>query len=178
MPRTALVALLALLLLSSSTAANDLSKGSSGEARGEVWVGTWLLDREASDSVEPMLVAMRAPWIARKAAAVMTPTMTITALEHGGLRVVNDNPIRQTDEEIFVDGVARERRDALDRKVVRSAAWSEAGQLVVRNLNHVERDEVVEVTSTWSVAGNTLEISNAIQAEDGPIVIRRVFRKQ
>ncbi|MGB0621774.1 MAG: hypothetical protein ACPGVZ_20100 [Myxococcota bacterium] len=148
------------------------------DSLGGPWAGTWLLDPEASDPVEPMLVLLKTPWIARKAAAAMTPTMRITALGHGGLRVINENPIRTTNEEIFIDGVKRERLDPLDRKVVRSATLSATGQLIVRNWNHVEEDEVVEVTSTWSLAGNTLEISNVIQGEDDALVIRRVFRKQ
>ena len=59
-----------------------------------------------------------------------------------------------------------------------AATLSATGQLIVRNWNHVEANEVVEVTSTWSLAGNTLEISNVIQGEDDALVIRRVFRKQ
>ena len=168
--------LFALLLVSLLVPAAH-AEAPDGEA-GAAWVGTWHLDRDASDSVEPMLAAMKTPWIVRKLAATMAPTMTITSLRHGGLRVVNENPIRKTDQEIFVDGVKRERLDPLDRKVVRSATWNAAGQLVVKNWNHVEEDDVVEVTSTWSLAGNTLEISNALEREDDAILIRRVFRKQ
>ena len=178
MPRIALAAFLTLALFCAPVSAEETTPDSASAPSGAPWAGVWRLDLEASDDVEPMLVAMKAPWLARKAAAVMTPTMTITARDHGGLHVVNENPIRTTDQEIFVDGVKRERLDPLDRKVVRSATWNATGQLVVRNWNHVETDEVVEVTSTWSLAGNTLEISNSLEAGDDPIVIRRVFRKQ
>ena len=173
MSRLVLVPLVLCLLLVAIANAEEAVGSLNG-----AWAGTWLLDPKASDSVDPMLVLMKTPWIARKAAAAMTPTMRITALGHGGLRVINENPIRTTNQEIFIDGVKRERLDPLDRKVVRSATLSATGQLIVRNWNHVEEGEVVEVTSTWSLAGNTLEVSNVIQGEDDALVIRRVFRKQ
>ncbi len=173
MSRLMLVSLVPCLLLVAVADAEE-----AVDSLGGTWAGTWLLDPKASDPVEPMLVLLKTPWIARKAAAAMTPTLRITALGHGGLRVINENPIRTTNQEIFIDGVKREQLDPLGRKVVRSATLSATGQLIVGNWNHVEEDEVIEVTSTWSLAGNTLEISNVIQGEDDALVIRRIFRKQ
>ncbi|MEM9177592.1 MAG: hypothetical protein AAGC67_20440 [Myxococcota bacterium] len=172
------ITLIVLLLCSLPGMAEEPDAASPDALPAAAWSGVWRLDADASDSVEPMLEVMRAPWIARKAAAVMTPTMRITALAHGGLRVINENPIQTTDQEIFVDGVKRDRLDPLDRKVVRSATWNDTGELVVRNWNHVASDAVVEVTSTWQLAGDTIEIRNAIEAEGDALLVRRVFRKQ
>ena len=104
MSRLVLVPLVLCLLLVAIANAEEAVGSLNG-----AWAGTWLLDPKASDSVDPMLVLMKTPWIARKAAAAMTPTMRITALGHGGLRVINENPIRTTNQEIFIDGVKRER---------------------------------------------------------------------
>ncbi|GEM_PF-2332973 len=140
-------------------------------------VGVWQLDRDASDSVAPMLERMDAPWIARRMADSISPTMTVTVLPGGGLRIRNENPIRTTEQELPLDGVAREARDAMDRRVVRSASW-DSGHLVVTSRNYVEVDRIVSVESTWTRSGDTLVIANRLDPEGDALVIRRVFQRQ
>ena len=169
------VSLLAfLLLLGGGAHAGDTSRPDA-VAKSDL-TGVWLLDLEESDPIEPMLEAMDAPWIVRKMAPMMTPTMTITALPHGGVRVINDNPIRTTRQEIFVDDTFREREDPLGRKVVSKASWNERGALVVSQKNYVEEDRSVQITSTWHREANELSITNRIERKDGPVIVRRLFR--
>jgi len=140
--------------------------------------GIWLLDLEASDPIAPMLEAMGAPWIVRKMAPMMTPTMTITALPHGGVRVVNENPIQTTRQEIYVDDTLREREDPLGRRVISKASWNQDGDLVVSQKNFVDDDRSVQITSTWTREGDELSITNRIDAQDKPQTVRRIFRPQ
>ncbi len=140
------------------------------------YVGVWLLDREASEPIGPLLKLMEVPWFVRKMAAVVTPTLTISTPGDGRLRMINQNTIRSTDRAIVADGSERETEDALGRKVIESATWNELGQLVVTQKNHIEADRVVEVTSTWARVGQTLELTLSADSEVRPLSIRRVFR--
>jgi hypothetical protein len=166
-----------LLSLASSIAPADDARS---EPRGaaSVFTGVWILDRDASDSIAPLMEAIDAPWIARKMANVMTPTLTISLLGDDGLRVVNENPIRNSDQDMPADGIDRERTDPLGRKIVSKESWNDAGQLVVTQRNHVDSKRVVVIESTWSRVGDHIEIENHIEAKDSPLRIRRIFRRQ
>lgn len=142
------------------------------------YLGVWLLDLESSDPIGPLMEAIEAPWIARKMAGMMAPTVTITALGAGGLRMVNENPIKTTNQDMPVDSVERQRQDPLGRKVVRSEAWNEVGQLIVTQKNYVDDDRIVVVRSTWARVGDRLEVSNQVESEDASLVIRRIFRRK
>lgn len=149
----------------------------TGTATAKDLAGVWKLDREASDSVAPMLERMDAPWIARRMADSMSPTMTVTALPNGRLHIRNENPIRTTEQELPLDGVAREAQDAMDRKVVRTASWDD-GHLVVTSRNYVEAGRIVSVESTWTRSGDTLVIANRIDPDGDALIIRRVFQRE
>jgi hypothetical protein len=140
------------------------------------YLGRWLLDFDASDSIGPMMELMDTPWIARKLAGMMSPTVTITKLGERGLTMVNENPIKTTQQEMFVDGVEREHEDPLGRKVIASQTWNDVGQLVVVERTHVDDDRVFEVISTWIRVEKHIEVMNKMQGEDEPLVIRRIFR--
>ena len=150
---------------------------STGTATAKDLAGVWKLDRDASDAVAPMLERMDAPWIARRMADSMSPTMTVTPLADGRLHIRNENPIRTTEQELPLDGVAREARDAMGRKVVRTASWDD-GHLVVTSRNYVEADRIVSVESTWTRSGDTLVIVNRIDPDGDVLVIRRVFQRE
>ncbi|MEM7413499.1 MAG: hypothetical protein AAF430_24920 [Myxococcota bacterium] len=163
------VALLCCALFASATAAENASDP------GDSYIGVWQLDGDASDPIGPLLEVMEAPWVARKMADVMEPTLTITPLGDG-LRIVNENPIQTTDTPMPADGVERERKDPLGRKVVSSEVWNDAGELVVTQQNYVDADRIVVITSTWARVDDHLELRNRIDTDDGPMRIRRVFR--
>ena len=171
-----IVVALFLNLNSGAGNATDDTTGSATDAASDAYVGIWLLDLEASDSIEPLMRAMEAPWIARKLANAMTPTMIITPLAEGGLRMINENPISKTDQELPADGVKRARKDPLGRKVVSSEMWSESGQLVITQENHADDGRILGVESTWARVGDRLEITNRFQSEKGPARVLRVFR--
>jgi len=139
-------------------------------------VGVWVLDHEASQSITPLLELLEAPWVARKMAAVATPTLTITATGDGGVHLINQNAIRTTDREIVADGGERERKAAFGRKTVESATWNERGQLIVTQRAYIEAGRVVEVTSTWARLGEALQLTLRADSKEGPLSIRRVFR--
>jgi hypothetical protein len=172
--RHALLAIVAVLLL----ILPGPGKAEDNPGPGSAYEGVWLLDGDASDPIESLMKLMDAPWIARKLAEVMTPTLTITVLADGGLRMVNENPIQTTDRQMPVDGVEREWKNPLGRKVVSREVWNDAGQLVSTQQNYIDDDRVVVVTSTWARVGDDLEITNRVETEDGPLLIRRIFRRK
>lgn len=142
------------------------------------WAGVWILDRDASDPIGPLMKLLDLPWIARKVADVMTPILTITVLGDGSLRMVNENPIQTTDRKMPADGIEREREAPAGRRVVSSEVWSDAGQLVAVDQNHIDDDRVVVVTSTWARVREDLVLEIRLEAEDGPLVIHRIFRRK
>jgi len=177
--RLALIAcVVALYSLPSAFADDGTISAASHPVENDDLSGVWLLDLDASDPIAPMLEAMEAPWLVRKMAPMMTPTMTITALPHGGVQVVNENPIQTTRQEIHVDDTLRERKDPLGRKVVSKALWNAEGDLVVSQQNFVDEDRSVRITSTWSRKEKELTIRNQIHTQDTPTIVRRVFRPE
>jgi len=144
---------------------------------GRAFVGVWVLDNEASDEAEPLLELLDTPWLARKMAGSVTPTLTIRLRGDGGLNVLNENPLHTDDRVLVPDGVWRQEEDPLGRKVVSSELWNEAGQLILWQKNYIDAGRVVEITSTWARVGDHLEFTNRTEAGDTPLAIRRVFRR-
>lgn len=142
------------------------------------WAGVWQLDRDSSDPIEPLLKQMEVAWVTRKIGNAMSPTLTISVLPNGGLRVLNQNPIQTTDRQIPAHGTPYERTDTLGRRVVSKEWWNDAGQLVVVDENHFDDDRIVVVTSTWTCAGDHIDLMNHVETEDGPLLIRRIFRRK
>lgn len=167
-----------LVVLPLRSLGGDMEGPRADRADARDWAGVWRLDRDASDPIEPLLELMEAPWLARKIANAMTPRLTITLLPDGALRILNENPIKTTDREMRADGVRRARTDALGREVVSEEAWTEDGELVVTETTHVGDDRVVVVTSTWRRVENGLEFTARSETDSGPLVIRRVFRRE
>ncbi len=142
------------------------------------WIGVWVLDREASDPIRPLLERMGAPGAARRMADRLTPTLTVTAIPDDGLRMVTESRVRTTRQDLVPDGAARESEDGRGRKVVSRAAWDEDGRLVVRQQNHLEADRIVEVQSSWARIEDRLELTIRVDDADAPLEIRRVFRRK
>ena len=142
------------------------------------YLGSWLLDHDASESIGPLMKLIEAPWIARKLATLMTPTITVTELGDNGVQIVNENPIKNTDQRLPIDGVERAETDPLGRKVVTSGVWNDNGQLAVTQKTYVGDDRVIVVTSMWVRVNEHIEIVNRAETEDGPLRIRRVFRRK
>ncbi len=166
-----------LLLVAMPVAAEAPRDGAPTRVPLEAWVGEWTLDRDASDSVEPLLVLLDTPWVMRKAAGAMTPTFTFRVLPSGdGLHWVNENPIMRRERELKGDGVERSLEDPLGRTYTTRETWSDEGALRMRQTHRVGRRRV-EVDATWARVGDRLEVVNRAQGADGPIEIRRVFRR-
>ena len=175
--RAAPIATVALLLLGSSLPgiAEDASRASRPDL--DAWTGVWVLDKEASDRIGPLLKLLDAPWIARTLADRLTPTLTITVLGERGLSVVNENRLQTSERMLWADGIERERRDPSGRKVLSKEFWTATGQLVVSDRIPID-DRVVVVTSTWERVGEGLELTIRAGAGDGSLEIRRIFRRR
>ena len=142
---------------------------------GESLAGTWKLDRAASDPIRPLLELLDAPWIARRMADTMSPTMQVSPAPNGGLRVVTANPLRTTDVVYPADGTDNTREDPLGRSVVTRERWLAPGRLVITQENQGE-DGGVQVETTWERVEERLELRIVAQGPDGPVRILRVFR--
>ena len=140
--------------------------------------GRWTLDPERSESIVPLMELMGAPWVARQFARTMRPTMEISLVE-GGIRVVNDNPVRPTDRVTIADGQRRSSRDALDREVVEWAEWQDDGSLRIWREIHPEDGPPFQLEARWRRVGEvvTLDSEGRAPGED-TVRVRRVFASE
>ena len=172
MKRGLLILSLALLPLA---AVAEVAAFAEVDAPGTDLVGRWTLDPDRSDSIVPMMELMGAPWAVRKMVGSLRPTLTLS-LTPGGLRVLNQTPIRDTDREIITDGEKRESKDALDRIVTEWAQWQSDGSLKVWRQVLLEGGPEIAIEATWRRNGEAIELESLANAPgEDPIRTLRVF---
>ncbi len=138
--------------------------------------GTWSLDRDASDSPEPLLKAQGVGWMKRKAAAGMDVTQNIT---HQGdkLTIETVTSARTKTDTLQVDGETRTVEGDKGAAQVRHE-WQ--GEVLVSTsaLQTKDGPGTLVVHRKLSDDGQTLEQRIALTLADGSTVeIARVFRK-
>ena len=91
--------------------------------------GRWKLDWSRSDPVEPLMVALEVPWLIRRLAGVVSvhEVFEVESPECEGcsvrLRIVSENPIRNTTRIVVLDGVPRPAVDPLGNESMDRFRW-------------------------------------------------------
>jgi hypothetical protein len=141
----------------------------------ESWTGEWRLDRDRSDSPEPMMKALEVPWAMRKIALVFSPSLAIgTAGDAVELTV--QGPFGDRVDRFYGDGVERAGRDQMDRSYRESSRWRPQARLVVVRHLTLKSGRIALIETTWRMADRVLTATSVVRIADEPEVqVRRFF---
>lgn len=140
--------------------------------------GTWQIDEDASESIEPLLQARGASWLERQAIKHITVQHVIT--QQGDRVEVNIRSTVYSRQDVHLaDGVARVRESERGGDVTVTDRWDEAG--LVTESRMVLADgvpAVLTVRRTVVDDGATLRMDLALRAEDGrDVEVTRILRR-
>lgn len=170
----ALFALLA-LLLAAATAAPALAGGHPD------FTGTWVLDLEASEPLEPLLRAQNRSWAERKLADSLTITQVIKQSD-GKMVIDISSAVNQRQDVLIIDGSRQEQQTERAGTVYTTTKWSEDGQQVITVTEMVLDGGVkADMITTRGLApdGQTTHLLLELKFEDGRhLKAKRVLRKQ
>lgn len=101
--------------------------------------GKWQLDWDQSDPFDPVMKLLETPWLARRLAGIVSVYVTfeVESAEcetcEPRLRIVQENPIRNTTRVVVLDGEPRPAKDPLGNESVDRFSWNpEHGLEMVR----------------------------------------------
>lgn len=141
------------------------------------WVGTWALDKKASDPIEPMLELMDVPWYLKTLAKTFTPQFTIS-VDGAGFDWASKSPLGSRTQHFRADGVSYPGEDQLDRKFTQASQW-DGDALVVDRTTDLPSGKKMAVQSRWTLEGNTLTSHMTVTPEGAkPMELRRVFQRE
>ena len=143
--------------------------------------GTWVLDLEASESVEPLLAAQGASWAERKLADSVVITQEVSQKEGKVTLEVSSVATNRTD--VLLPGEGWKASDARRAETARTRCyWIEGGsKLVTETEMTFEDGEKATMLTTRSLAadGQTTIILIEFKKPDGTHKkAKRVLRKQ
>lgn len=141
--------------------------------------GTWVLDKQASGDLDPLLEARGASWMERKAAKGLSVTQTI-AQDGDTLRIEVDTSLKDSNETVQVDGVAREQQTPKGDVATVTHRWDGdawVSQIVAKGPS----GETVTVTRTTSVSVDGATLTTRIRfvrGDEAPVEVSRVYGRQ
>lgn len=143
----------------------------------EGFTGTWVLDKQASDSLDPLLQAQGVGWFKRKAAAGLDVTQVIE-VEGDTVHIEVQSSLKSGAETVQLDGVARERVG--EQGPARVAHRWEAETWVTTSQASSPAGEPLRTTLTRSLSDEGQTMTQRIQVEIGgqTLSLDRVFRRQ
>lgn len=173
------VAVLLVVFVSAAAAEPSAAPSPVGPpANQSAWVGTWELDKKASDPIDHMIELMEVPWYLRALANTFTPTFII-AVDGKGFDWSSKTPLGSKTQHLRADGVAYPGEDQLDRKFTQTSRWTPAGGLVVDRTTEIPSGKKVAVQSNWTVDGNTMTNQMKVTPPDGKAFeLKRVFERE
>ena len=138
--------------------------------------GTWVVDLEASDSLDPLLEAQGVSWAKRKLANSVEVTQTYV---RKGAQVTLDvkSPVGTRTETLTTDGKLRSVTTELGKMQV-SHRW-DGEVLVTKQVRETKAGQLtVTVRREVSADGKTMTLRMTLERPDEKrVVVRRVFRK-
>lgn len=138
--------------------------------------GTWVLDLEASDSVDPILKAQGVSWMKRKAAASLQVTLTIAG-SGNDLTIDTESSLSSRSETLTVDGETRTKQSDKGPAQV-THEWKGADLLSTATLPMKGGEGQFVTLRSVSSDGTTLTQTITMTQPDGTKhVVKRIFRK-
>jgi hypothetical protein len=116
--------------------------------------GRWKLDWEKSESMDPAMALLEVPWLVKKMSGVVTIHATFEVTPStcescaANLRILNENPIKNTTRRVILDGEPVAHTDPLGNDSMDSFIWSEAtGLKMVRErvLKSGKKAKIIDV---------------------------------
>lgn len=141
--------------------------------------GTWVLDKVASGDLEPLLRARGASWMERKAVKGMSITQTI-AQDGDTLRIEVDTSLKDTEETVQVDGVARKQKTPRGEVATVTHRW-EGAAWVSHSVLKAPSGEAVALTRTTRVSPDGASLTThirVVRGDEAPVEVSRVYRRQ
>jgi hypothetical protein len=101
--------------------------------------GRWQLDWDQSDSFEPVMKLLETPWLMRRLAGIVSVYVTFEVESpecetcEARLRILQENPIKNTTRVVVLDGEPRPAKDPLGNESIDRFKWNpEHGLEMVR----------------------------------------------
>jgi hypothetical protein len=141
--------------------------------------GTWVLDKQASEDLDPILQASGASWLERQAAKGVKVTRIIKQ-DGDTLHIEVDSSAKDSEETVTVDGVSRQRTSDRGRVATVTHRW-DGDAWVSESVTQDEAGQTVRVTQTNTVSADGATMTTTIRLErgsDAPIAVDRVYRRQ
>ncbi len=153
--------ILALITTTPSTASADDAPKPSGAVvgLGELQ-GRWKLDRDASDSFEPVMKALEVSWLIRRIAGVGSVYLTLELVPSSQcddcpvrVRVTEKTPLRTTDFEIVLDGVVRPGVDPAGNETQDQYSTRLLGEMVLERRRTLPSGRAMRLQDRRSIGG-------------------------
>ncbi|MCP5068224.1 MAG: hypothetical protein GY946_16805 [bacterium] len=172
------------MAISSAEGAPKLSEstGGLGELRGR-----WKLDREASDSFEPVMKALEVSWWVRQIAGVGSVYLTLdpASSEDCGkcpvrVSVTEETPVRTTEFEIVLDGVERPGADPAGNTTHDRYTTPQASEVVLERRRILPSGRSMRLREHRSIGADSgiMESTLKVWIEDKlEVTSRRVFNR-
>lgn len=140
--------------------------------------GTWVLDKQASGDLDPLLQARGASWLERQAAKGIKVTRIIRQ-EGDTLHVEIDSSAKDAQETLIVDGVARPETSEQGERATVTHRWE--GQALVTESVVQDKSPAVRVTQTHTLSADGTTLTTRIRfvrGDEAPITVDRVYRRK
>ncbi|MFN7971717.1 MAG: hypothetical protein U0166_05140 [Acidobacteriota bacterium] len=144
--------------------------------------GVFVVDLEASGSVDPLMEALGAPWLERKVAGSVGVTHTV---EHKGdtIAIQIDSAVKSRKEVLKLDGTATASRGLDGSEITVHSRWSDDGQAVVTEADLPAREgssgRKLVVVRSLEDGGKTMRQRIEVTLIDGSVLgVDRVFRRK
>lgn len=144
--------------------------------------GTWVVDLKTSDSPEPILKRLNAPWLQRKLATSLKVEATYRQTKDR-LSIVTHAPAFSRTEEFWLDGRQVTRTEPLTGPYTERTFWSADGsRLISVSAFRTQdgKDARLRVTRQLADGGATLLLSETLDVAGEPPqpVVRRVWHRK
>jgi hypothetical protein len=139
--------------------------------------GQWLLDKKASDSMEPLLEAQGIPSFERRVYCHLTVTLQIEQSKES-LKIRFKTPVASDEEEVKTDLTVQEREVPYIGKVAHQSEWLDGGKVLVTHTEVKSSKQMGTVQRYLEDKGQTLINLVTLTTADGRVLkAKRVFRK-
>lgn len=141
--------------------------------------GTWVLDKEASGELDPILEASGASWLERQAVKGLSVTRTIQQ-DGDTLRIEIDTSAKDMKETVTVDGVPRQQTSERGKVATVTHRWKGAAW-VSETVGTGEAGQPMRVTQTHTLSADGATMTTRfrlVRGDEAPIVVDRVYRRK
>lgn len=145
------------------------------------FTGVFVLDMEASGSLDALLEAMGRSWVERKAASKVTVTHTVKQ-EGDAITIQIDSAFRSQTETVKLDGTPTTSHGLDGREITVHSRWSDDGQSVISEADLAGPDSKAKklvVVRSIEDGGKTMRQRIEVTLPDDRVLpVDRVFRRK